>query len=134
MLTSRHSQNKKLITIVLALLAFTLTVIPVGAAKLLNSTPVANYQVVDLSADSTDSQDLVDVNGGIKNFSFTPIRGHAIVYFLDGNQTVLQAIETEVNSGQSFRHGHVGEFDTTVNIGGLSNVQSVTVEFVMDRF
>lgn len=134
MLSSRISQNMVFKIIIFTLLALATTNIPARAEKRLNSAPVANYQVVDLSADSTDSNNIIDVSGGIKNFSYTSIRGRAIIYLLDGNQTVLQAIETEVNDSQSFKHGQVGKFETTVNIGGLNNVQSVTVEFLMDRY
>lgn len=134
MLPSQYSRHKIIVTTFLVLLAFAMTSASVSAEKLLNAAPVANYQVVDLSADSTDSSDIITVSGGIKNFSYTSIRGHAIIYLLDGSQTVLQAIETEVNDGHSFRHSQVGKFETTVNIAGFGSVQSVTVEFVMDRF
>ncbi|MDY0190349.1 MAG: hypothetical protein RBR22_06405 [Desulfuromonas sp.] len=133
MLSSRLSQHRVIIFTTLALFIFILTSVHVEAEKLTNSATAVNYQVVDLSADSTDNSDIIDVSGGIKNFGYTSIKGHAIIYLLDGNQSVLQAIDTQVNDGQSFRHAQTGKFETTVNIAGLSNVQSVTVEFIMDR-
>lgn len=116
------------------MLTMSFTAVPVHGARYINAAPVANYQVVDLTANATDSSNIIDISGGIKNFSFTSIRGHAIVYVLDSNKNVLQGIDTDVNDGQSFRHGQTGNFEATINISGLSGVQSVSVEFVMDLF
>jgi len=133
-LRSYFTHQQKIITVVLVIIALSVALSSSRAEKLHNATQNVNYQVVDLSADSTDSSDVIEVSGGIKNFNYTSIRGRAIIYLLDGNQTVLQAVDTSVNDGQSFKHSQVGHFETTVNVSGFTNVQSVTVEFIMDHF
>jgi hypothetical protein len=107
---------------------------PTFAEQKFNTAPVAKYEFIDLSAYATDNADVININGGIKNYSYAPIQGHAVIYILDNHRAVLQAIETEVNGSASFRHGQTGLFDATVNVSGFSNVQSVSVEFVMKQF
>ncbi|MCD6526216.1 MAG: hypothetical protein J7K75_04400 [Desulfuromonas sp.] len=88
------------------------------------------FQVVDLSAGATEDGQIIDVCGGIKNQSFSSVRGYAILYLIDKNNTVVHAIETEVNDQQLFHHGQTGTFNITVDISALHDLQSVTVEFV----
>lgn len=89
-----------------------------------------HFQVVDLSADATENGQIIDVSGGIKNQSFSSVRGHAILYLIDQNNNVVHAVETEVNDQQRFQHGQTGTFSVTIDISALNNLQSVSVEFV----
>ncbi|MEA3466528.1 MAG: hypothetical protein U9R29_11060 [Thermodesulfobacteriota bacterium] len=94
---------------------------------------VAHYQIVDLNANSGENSNIVDISGGIKNYSYAPIRGHAIIYLLDNQQAVIHSVETAVNNNNSFGHGRVGQFKITVNVSSYSSLQSVSVEFVKGR-
>ncbi len=127
-------KRKNTVTVVTMLLACMLFAVPLFAREIVKKAPVANYQVVDLSADSTDDSNVVDISGGIKNYSFAEISGHAVIYLLDGNDAVVHAVDTEVNDNSSFRHGQVGHFSETVNISNLGKLQSVSVEFVANKF
>lgn len=99
------------------------------ASILVNSTPVVRYQVVDLQANFDSDGKLIDVTGGIKNYSYCPIRGSVIIYLLDSNQSVINGVETTVNNGISFDRGQTGTFEAVLS-GAGNNVSSVSVEFV----
>ena len=118
-------------------IAIAISTILLTTSSMSNAAPilatVARYQIVDLSASSSESNNIIDVSGGIKNYSFAPIRGHAVIYLLDNHSAVVHSEETCVNDNSSFGHGQIGQFETTINIDAYPSLQSVSVEFVKNR-
>ncbi|MBU4009653.1 MAG: hypothetical protein KJ882_02705, partial [Proteobacteria bacterium] len=67
----------------------------------------------------------------IKNLSHSSVRGYVIIYLKNTKDQVVRSVETYVQDHSYFRHGKAGEFETTVNIGNIPDIQNVVVEFVV---
>lgn len=95
-----------------------------------NVTSLNRYQIIDLEATADNESNILEVKGKIKNESYHPLIGAAIVYLIDADGSVVHAVETQVNAGRQFSHNQEGGFEATVNVEGLRNLQQVNVEFV----
>lgn len=124
--------KQQCIWVIFAISTMLLTTSAISYASPILAT-VARYQIVDLSANSGENNNIIDVSGGIKNYSFAPIKGHVIVYLLDSQQAVIHSVKTEVNNNHPFGHGRVGQFEITINIASHSSLKRVSVEFVTNR-
>lgn len=116
--------------LILALLLWLLTpVVPLSLPQAA-AAQFTHFEVVDLCAELAEDGHIIHVSGGIKNKSFSSVRGCAVLYLLDGNDAVVHAVETVVNDRHLFHHGQTATFQVTIDISALKNLQSVTVEFV----
>ena len=88
------------------------------------------YELEDLRAELQADGRVIYVSGRIRNHSHAPVRGYVIIYYRDGNDQPLHAMEAEVNQKKVFGHGEAGPFEATANIEQLAGVASVSVEFV----
>lgn len=92
------------------------------------SAPV--YELEDLIAEMQKDGDNVLVSGKIRNLSHNSVRGYVIIYLKNDKDKVVRSVETDVNDNMYFHHGKTGNFETTVNIGNVPDIQNVIVEFV----
>ena len=88
------------------------------------------YELEELRAELQADGRVIYVSGKIRNRSYAPVRGYVIIYYRNGNDQPLHAVEVQVNQKKVFCHGEAGFFEATANIEGLADVASVSVEFV----
>ena len=91
------------------------------------------YEFEDLNLELYSDGNIIFVSGKIRNMTYKPVRGFAIVYFKDKGDDVIHSVETEVNSGKTFVHGKAGYFEATENIENIPGIENVSVEFVPDQ-
>lgn len=124
-------------TITIACVAFViLTVNTTGRSSDL-SVPLpfsaSRYEFEDLNIELYSDENILFVSGNIRNMTYAPVRGYAIVYFKDKGDDVIHSVETDVNGGNSFIHGEAGYFETVENIENIPGLENVSVEFVPDN-
>lgn len=72
----------------------------------------------------------ITVSGVVKNAYLNPVKGTAVIYFLDSNYDVIYITETEVNRNRIISPGGSGLFEVTAMIDNVLNVKNVYIEFV----
>ena len=72
----------------------------------------------------------ITVSGVVKNAYLNPVKGTAVIYFLDSNYDVIYITETEVNNNRIISPGGSGAFEVTAMIENVLNVKKVYIEFV----
>lgn len=88
------------------------------------------FEVEELAAELQDDGNAIYFAGKIRNRSHAPVRGYVVVYFRNGENQPLHAVEVDVNEGKVFAHNDAGYFEGTANISGISGIANVSVEFV----
>ena len=112
----------------LLLVAGTLLAADVREQSLAFAAP--EFEVEDLVAELQNDGQVIYVSGKIRNRSQAPVRGYVVVYYRNGNNEPVHAVEVEVNQKKVFGHGEAGFFEATTPVAGISGIASVSVEFV----
>lgn len=88
------------------------------------------FEVEELAAELVNDGEAIYVAGKIRNRSQAPVRGYVVVYFRNGENQPLHAVEVDVNDRKTFAHNEAGAFEATASISGISGIAKVSVEFV----
>ena len=86
------------------------------------------YPVKNIIAEAYPEEQIT-VSGVVKNAYLNPVKGTAVIYFLDSNYDVIYITETEVNN-RIISPGGSGAFEVTAMIENVLNVKNVYIEFV----
>ncbi len=121
-------------SIFLVLSSLMLSAAPAAEAGQVAERPLAfaapQYALEELRAELQADGRVIYVSGKIRNRSYAPVRGYVIIYYRNGNNQPLHALEVDVNQKRVFQHGEAGFFEATANIENLADVATVSVEFV----
>jgi hypothetical protein len=88
------------------------------------------FVIEDLEAPTRD--DIVLVRGRIRNNGDMPVRGYVLIHFKNGDNGIIGSVESAVNEHRPIGRGESGPFEEYVNISGIRDIKTVSVEFITD--
>lgn len=85
--------------------------------------------VDDLGAEYHTSSNTITVKATITNISRRIQKGFATIYLLTKDGQEVYSFQEEVNNGDPFDHGSSVEFKASAQVGDISKVSSISVDF-----
>jgi hypothetical protein len=85
--------------------------------------------VDDLGAEYHTSSNTITVKATITNVSRRIQKGFATIYLLSKEGQEVYSFQEEVNNGEPFDHGSSVDFKASAQVGDISKVSSISVDF-----